>query len=63
MKGFGLYVLILLVLLAAATAALSREQKTTQVVYSDVLDYFNNEEVTEFSIDDNVLHATLQNVL
>ena len=61
MKGFGLYVLILLVLLAAATAALSREQKTTQVVYSDVLDYFNNEEVTEFSIDDNVLHATLKN--
>ncbi|MDR3766029.1 MAG: ATP-dependent zinc metalloprotease FtsH [Butyricicoccus sp.] len=61
MKGFGLYVLILLVLLAAATAALSREQKTTQVVYSDVLNYFNNEEVTEFSIDDNVLHATLKN--
>ena len=60
MKGFGLYILILLVLLAAATAALSQNQETEQVVYSDILDYFNNEEVSKFSIDDNVLSATLR---
>lgn len=60
MKGFGLYLLILLVLLAAATAALSQNSKTRQVIYSDVLTYFHNGEVMEFSVDDNVLHAKLR---
>ena len=60
MKGFGLYLLILLVLLAAATAALSQDTKSTQLAYSDVVDYFENGEITQFSVDDNVLHARLK---
>ncbi|MBP3311277.1 MAG: ATP-dependent metallopeptidase FtsH/Yme1/Tma family protein, partial [Butyricicoccus sp.] len=60
MKGFGLYLLILLVLLAAATAALSQDTKSIQLAYSDVVDYFENGEITKFSVDDNVLHAQLK---
>ncbi|MBS6545964.1 MAG: ATP-dependent zinc metalloprotease FtsH [Butyricicoccus pullicaecorum] len=60
MKGFGLYLLILLVLLAAATAALSQDQKTPALTYSDVVEYFEDGEVTKFSVDDNVLHAELK---
>ena len=60
MKGFGLYLLILLVLLAAATAALSQDQKTPALTYSDVVEYFEDGEVAKFSVDDNVLHAELK---
>lgn len=60
MKGFGLYLLILLVLLAAATAALIQDQKTPALTYSDVVEYFEDGEVTKFSVDDNVLHAELK---
>ena len=59
MKGFGIYLIILMLLLAVATAALTREQDAAKPKYSDVLDYFNNKQVAEFQIDDNVLKATL----
>ena len=59
-RGFGFYILILLVMLAIATATMTRGQKGASVVYSDVLDYFNNEQVSAFYIDDNVLHAKLK---
>ena len=59
MKGFGIYLIILMLLLAVATAALTREQSAAKPKYSDVLDYFNNKQVAEFQIDDNVLKATL----
>ena len=60
MKGFGLYILILLALLAAATAALSRDSNSTQLTYSQVVDYLENGQITEFAVDDNVLRAKLK---
>ena len=60
MNGFGLYILILLALLAAATAALSRDSNSTQLTYSQVVDYLENGQITEFAVDDNVLRAKLK---
>lgn len=57
MRGFGLYLIILLVLLAAASFVLGQNQQPDEVQYSDVLTYFYNEQVSEFIIDDNVLTA------
>lgn len=60
MKGFGIYLLVLMMFLAIATAALTRQQDAERLKYSDILDYFNDRQVAEFQIDDNVLKARLK---
>lgn len=61
MKGFGLYLLILLVLLAAVSVVLTQSQQTTApVTYGQVYDYFMDEQVNTYVIDDNVLTMKLK---
>ncbi|MGE4549563.1 MAG: ATP-dependent zinc metalloprotease FtsH [Intestinibacillus sp.] len=56
MKGFGLYLLILLVLLAAVSVVLTQSQQaTTPVTYGQVYDYFDKKQVDSYVVNDNLL--------
>ena len=43
MKGFGLYLLILVCLLAGVSYVVSQTQQTESISYSDVYSYFEQE--------------------
>lgn len=61
MRGFGLYLVILLVLLTAVSVVLGQAQTGTEVVkYSDVVGYFQNEKVTSFEMDNNTVKLKLK---
>lgn len=56
MKGFGLYLLILLVLLAAVSVVLTQSQQAaTPVTYGQVFDDFTQEKVDSYVVNDNLL--------
>ncbi len=58
-QGYGFYALIVLILVATV-AILMQSNPTEKLAYSDVIDYFKNEQVTEFVTKDNVLTAKLK---
>lgn len=61
MKGFGLYVIILLVLLAVISVVINQgQQSAVALTYGDVLELFNKEQVSEFVINDDILTMQLK---
>ena len=52
MKGFGLYLIIILLLLAAVSYMLSMGAKSQEINYSDVVSLFEQEQVSEFEYND-----------
>ncbi len=61
MKGFGLYIIILLVLLGTVSIVLNQSQAAVKkVTYGDVVDYFTQGKVTEYRVDDTKLTMQLQ---
>ena len=55
MKGFGLYLIILVFLLAGVSYVVSQTQQTEQISYSDVFDYFSEGKVDEFTLEGGTL--------
>ena len=47
MKGFGLYLIILVLLLAGVSYVVSQTQRTEQITYSDVFEYFTEGKVDQ----------------
>lgn len=60
MKGFGLYLIILVFLLAGVSYVISQTQQTEPITYSDVFTYFTEGKVDEYKIDDSVLTMHLR---
>ena len=60
MKGFGLYLIILVFLLAGVSYVVSQTQQTEQITYSDVFDYFNEGEVDQFTLEGGTLTMHLR---
>ena len=60
MKGFGLYLIILVLLLAGVSYVVSQTQRTEQITYSDVFEYFTEGKVDQYTIDDSVLTMHLR---
>lgn len=61
MKGFGLYLIILLVLLVAVSAVLGQtQQQPVALSYGDIVDYFQDEQVTRLEQKDTELTMTLK---
>ena len=56
MKGFGLYLIITLLLLSAVTYMLSTGNKSQEVQYSEVVSMFERERVQAFEYNDGTLH-------
>lgn len=59
MRGFGFYAIII-VLLVITVSVLLQQNDTTTVTYSQVVEAFENKQVTEFVIKDSSLQATLK---
>ena len=59
MKGFGLYLVIILLLLSAVTYMLSMGNKSQEVQYSEVVSMFEKEQVQAFEYNDGTLHLIL----
>ncbi|MBS5145822.1 MAG: ATP-dependent zinc metalloprotease FtsH [Butyricicoccus pullicaecorum] len=59
MKGFGLYLIITLLLLSAVTYMLSTGNKSQEVQYSEVVSMFEREQVQAFEYNDGTLHLVL----
>ncbi len=59
LKGAGFYIGLLLVLVVVLTL-LSGRQTQTQVTYSDLIRYFENGQVQEFVVEDNVVSYALK---
>lgn len=59
MKGFGFYLIILLILLATVFIMLQTNAEP-KLTYSQVLDFFKQEQVDSFSVQDGTLHAKLK---
>lgn len=60
MKGFGLYLIILVFLLAGVSYVISQTQQTEPVTYFDVYTYFIEGKVDEYKVDDTVLTMHLR---
>ena len=60
MKGFGLYLIILVLLLAGVSYVVSQTQQTESITYSDVFEYFTEGKVDQYTIDDSVLTMHLR---
>ena len=58
-RGIGFYAIIV-ILLVITVSVLLQQNETAPVVYSDVIDAFQSEQVTEFVIDGSTLNATLK---
>ena len=61
MKGFGLYLLILVCLLAGVSYVVSRTQKTESISYSDVYSYFEQGDVDRYTLEGGTLTMHLKN--
>lgn len=59
MKGFALYLIIILLLLSAVTYMLSMGNKSQEVQYSEVVSMFQKEQVQAFEYNDGTLHLVL----
>ena len=59
MRGYGFYAIIV-VLLVITVSVLLQQNDTTTVTYAQVVDAFENKQVTEFVIKDSSLKATLK---
>lgn len=60
MKGFGLYLIILVFLLAGVSYVISQTQQSEPVTYYDVYTYFTKGEVEEYKVDDSVITMRLK---
>lgn len=60
MKGFGLYLIILVFLLAGVSYVISQTQQTEPITYSDVFTYFTEGKVDEYKVDDSMLTMHLR---
>ena len=62
MKGFGLYLLILVFLLAGVSYVLGQTTRTETVTYSDVFEYFTEGKIDRYTLDldDSVLAMHLR---
>lgn len=60
MKGFGLYLIILVFLLAGVSYVISQTQQTEPITYSDVFTYFTEGKVDQYKVDDTVLTMHLR---
>lgn len=60
MKGFGLYLIILVFLLAGVSYVISQTQQTEPITYMDVFNYFSEGDVDEYKVDDTVLTMHLR---
>ena len=61
MKGFGLYLLILVCLLAGVSYVVSQTQKTESISYSDVYNYFEQGDVDRYTLEGGTLTMHLKN--
>ena len=61
MKGFGLYLLILVCLLAGVSYVVSQTQKTESISYSDVYQYFEQGDVDRYTLEGGTLTMHLKN--
>ena len=61
MKGFGLYMLILVCLLAGVSYVVSQTQKTESISYSDVYSYFEQGDVDRYTLEGGTLTMHLKN--
>ena len=61
MKGFGLYLLILVCLLAGVSYVVSQTQKTELISYSDVYSYFEQGDVDRYTLEGGTLTMHLKN--
>ena len=61
MKGFGLYLLILVCLLAGVSYVVSQTQKTESISYSDVYQYFEQGDVDHYTLEGGTLTMHLKN--
>ena len=59
MRGFGFYAIIIVLLVITVSVLLQQNDNTT-VTYSQVVEAFENKQVTEFVIKDSSLQATLK---
>lgn len=59
MKGLGFYAIII-ILLVITVSVLLQQNSSPAVTYAQVLDAFEDEQVTEFVIDGSTLDATLK---
>lgn len=59
MRGIGFYAIII-ILLVVTVSVLLQQNDTPALTYSDVIDAFENEQVTEFVIDGSTLNASLK---
>lgn len=59
MKGFGLYLIILVLLLAGVSYVVSQTQQTEQITYSDVYGYFSRGEVSQYTLEGGTLTMRL----
>ena len=61
MKGFGLYLLILVCLHAGVSYVVSQTQKTESISYSDVYSYFEQGDVDRYTLEGGTLTMHLKN--
>ena len=61
MKGFGLYLLIMVCLLAGVSYVVSQTQKTESISYSDVYQYFEQGDVDRYTLEGGTLTMHLKN--
>ena len=61
MKGFGLYLFILVCLLAGVSYVVSQTQKTESISYSDVYQYFEQGDVDRYTLEGGTLTMHLKN--
>lgn len=60
MKGFGLYLIILVLLLAGVSYVVSQSQQAEPVSYSDVYTYFSDGQVSEYQLEGGTLTMRLK---
>ncbi|HIV97581.1 MAG TPA: ATP-dependent metallopeptidase FtsH/Yme1/Tma family protein, partial [Candidatus Agathobaculum stercoravium] len=60
MKGFGLYLIILVFLLAGVSYVVSQTQQTESITYLDVYHYFKDGNVEEYTMDGGTLTMRLR---
>ena len=55
MKGFGLYLIILVCLLAGVSYVVSQTQQTETLSYNQIYNYFMDGDVDQYDVDDTTL--------
>ena len=60
MKGFGLYLIILVLLLAGVSYVVSQTQQTESITYSDVYEYFSEGAVDQYTLEGGTLTMHLR---